>query len=65
MTAAEIRARFEAEGKPISAWADEHGFPRDAVYRVLGGFTPCKRGRMHEIAVALGLKPKPAATKRQ
>ncbi len=59
MTPSQIKAKFEAEGRPVAAWADEHGFPRDAVYRVLNGYTPCKRGQMHRIAVALGLKPKP------
>lgn len=56
----EVKKRFEAEGKTVSGWADERGYPRDAVYRVLNGFTPCKRGRSHDIAVALGIKANPA-----
>ena len=40
--------------------ADEHGYRRSDVYRVLNGFTACKRGLPHEIAVKLGLKPNPA-----
>lgn len=61
MTPAQVKAEFEATGTPVSEWADKHGFPRDAVYRVLRGHAAGKRGRMHQIAVALGIKSKPAA----
>lgn len=57
MTPAEVKAKFIADGKSVSDWATKNGHPPDAVYRVLNGFTPCKRGRMHQIAVQLGLKP--------
>lgn len=59
MTPIQIKADFEARGIPVGHWADEHGFPRDVVYRVLNGYTPCKRGLPHRIAVALGIKPDP------
>ncbi|BBE51804.1 hypothetical protein OYT1_ch2288 [Ferriphaselus amnicola] len=56
-TPQQIKSDFDAKGIPVSSWADQNGFPRDAVYRVLNGFTPCKRGLPHRIAVALGIKP--------
>lgn len=58
MTPAQVKAKFEAAGTPVSEWADKNGFPRDAVYRVLRGHAAAKRGRMHQIAVALGIKAK-------
>lgn len=64
MNASDVKARFAAQGTPVSKWADDNGYPRDAVYRVLNGFTPCKRGRMHDIAVALGIKPDPSSQAR-
>lgn len=55
-TPQQIKADFDARGIPVAQWADQNGFPRDAVYRVLNGYTPCKRGLPHRIAVALGIK---------
>lgn len=60
MTPQQVKARFHSQGIPISKWADDNKFPRSDVYRVLNGFTACKRGRPHQIAVALGLKADPA-----
>ena len=60
--AQELKARFTDQGIPVSQWADEHGFHRSDVYRVLNGYSPCKRGAFHEIAVKLGLKPSPSKT---
>ena len=62
MTPEQVKAQFHAKGIPISSWADENGYRRSDVYRVLNGFTACKRGLPHEIAVKLGLKPNPAKT---
>lgn len=56
--AAQVKAQFEAAGTPVSEWADANGFPRPDVYRVLNGYSPCKRGLPHRIAVALGIKAK-------
>ncbi|MGS5088266.1 DNA-binding protein [Hydrogenophaga sp. A37] len=56
-TTAEVKAQFHAEGKAIGDWADQHGFRRSDVYRVLNGFSAMKRGLPHQIAIALGLKP--------
>lgn len=55
----ELRARFKAEGIPISQWAAKHGFKPREVYAVLAGKTTGVRGRAHEVAVALGLKQPP------
>lgn len=60
--AQQVKARFADQGIPISSWADENGFRRSDVYRVLNGFSACKRGLQHEIAVKLGLKPDPSKT---
>lgn len=60
MTPEQVKAKFHAQGVPVSEWADQHGFRRSDVYRVLNGFSACKRGLQHEIAVKLGIKPDPA-----
>ena len=60
--AQQVKARFADQGIPVSQWADAHGYRRSDVYRVLNGFTACKRGLPHEIAVKLGLKPDPSKT---
>lgn len=59
MTPKQVKDRFLAQGIPVSQWADEHGYRRSDVYRVLNGFSRCKRGLPHEIAVKLGIKPDP------
>ena len=51
-----VKANFQDAGVTVASWSDANGFRRSDVYRVLNDFTPCKRGRMHDIAVALGLK---------
>jgi gp16 family phage-associated protein len=61
VTPDQVKAKFAESGTPVSEWADQNNFPRDAVYRVLNGYTPCKRGQSYAIAVKLGLKPKPKA----
>ena len=62
MTPQQVKAQFHAQGIPVSQWADENGYRRSDVYRVLNGFSPCKRGLPHEIAVKLGIKPNPSKT---
>lgn len=64
-TPEQIKADFAAEGVPVSQWADENGYRRSDVYRVLNGYTACKRGLPHEIAVKLGIKPAPRAAMSQ
>lgn len=58
MNAAQVKAKFRQEGKTFTEWAAENGYSRHAVYRVLNGFDKGNYGQAHEIAVALGLKPK-------
>lgn len=60
MTPRQVKDSFAARGIPVSHWAASNGFRSNDVYRVLNGFTPCKRGLPHEIAVKLGIKPDPA-----
>jgi gp16 family phage-associated protein len=59
LTPQQVKDKFHAEGTPVSQWADQNGYRRSDVYRVLNGFSACKRGLQHEIAVKLGLKPAP------
>ena len=57
----QVKARFVQEGVSIADWAKSKGFGRVAVYRVLSGKVKGTRGKSHEIAVALGIKPAPTA----
>lgn len=57
MTADKIKAQLRAQGKTLTQWSEEHGYPRSAVYRVLNGVDKAHYGRAHEIAVKIGLKP--------
>lgn len=56
MTADKIKAHLRAQGKTLTQWSQEHGYPRSAVYRVLNGVDKAHYGRAHEIAVKIGLK---------
>ncbi len=56
MTPKTFKASLRRQGKTIRQWADEHGFPVRAVYRVLNGLDKANFGRAHDIAVAIGLK---------
>lgn len=58
-SAHECRAKFFQEGISITEWATTHGFDRDDVYALLSGKSKGTRGKTHQIAVALGLKPAP------
>lgn len=59
-TIEQFMAELEAEGKTLIQWAEEHEFPLWAVYRVTSGGAKGRRGRYHQIMVAMGLKPSPA-----
>lgn len=59
MTPDQVKERFRAQGIPVSKWADDNGYRRSDVYRILNGFSAMQRGLQHEIAVKLGLKPAP------
>lgn len=60
MTPEQVKAKFRAQGKTLTDWAKEHGYARNAVYRVLNGFDRGNYGKAHEIAVKLGLKKQAA-----
>jgi len=52
------------EGIPISQWAMSHGFKPQEVYAFVSGKTTGVRGRAHQIAVALGVRPPPTGSTR-
>ena len=58
----QVRREFFNKGKTLSDWAIENGYTRDDVYNVMSGRNKATRGRGHEIAVKLGLKPAHAET---
>jgi len=53
--------RLRYEGKTVTQWAKEHGFPIRAVRAVISGHNKGNYGQSHRIAVALGLKEGPNA----
>ena len=58
LTGDEVRKIFREEGVTVTAWARKHGFSPLTVYSVLSGRTQGVRGEAHQIAVALGMKPR-------
>jgi gp16 family phage-associated protein len=58
----EVRKGFRERGQTIRDWARQHAFEPALVYALLAGRVAGTRGRSHEIAVALGLKPDPPVT---
>ncbi len=56
ITPEQLKAKFAAEGRTFSAWAEERGYSRFDVYRVINGMAKGRRGKAHQIAVELGLK---------
>ncbi|WP_437216745.1 DNA-binding protein [Pectobacterium sp. LFLA-215] len=56
MTPEQVKNRFQQRGMTVTQWAQDNGYSREAVYRVLNGITKAKYGQAHEIAVKLGLK---------
>jgi len=59
VTPEQVKAQFIARGESIGKWADQHGFHRPMVYDLLNRRVPALRGRRHDAAVALGIKPNP------
>lgn len=59
MTPEQVKNHLWLQGKTVTDWAKEHGYNRNQVYQVLNGQTKARYGQAHEIAVKLGLKPKP------
>jgi gp16 family phage-associated protein len=58
-TCAEARAWLDLWGVSISEWAELKGFPKEIVYAVLSGRSRGSRGQAYEVAVELGIKPRP------
>ena len=59
LTPDQVKERFRSLGKTITEWAKDNGYTRGEVYRVLNGQAKANYGKAHEIAVQLGMKPKP------
>lgn len=53
------RNRLKLKGIKVVDFARVNGFEPQRVYRVLNGLDAGNYGTAHEIAVALGLKPRP------
>lgn len=56
MTPKQIKTQFQERGECPGRWADQHGFDRGLIYRILNGRAACLRGKSYEAARALGLK---------
>jgi gp16 family phage-associated protein len=56
-TPEQVKLEFFRRGENFSDWAEQNGYRRDEVYAVLNGRCKARRGKGHEIAVKLGLKP--------
>jgi gp16 family phage-associated protein len=54
-----IVQRLRNEGKTVTAWAKENGYPVRSVRAVISGHNKGHFGQAHKIAVALGLKALP------
>jgi gp16 family phage-associated protein len=52
-----VREQFLASGISVASWSKERGFPDYLVRQILTGKRQAVRGKSHQIAVALGLKP--------
>lgn len=56
-TPEEALSWFRQTGTPVAHWAVEHGFEPAVVYALLNRRTRGHRGKAHQAALALGLKP--------
>ncbi len=56
ITPEKLKAKFRSEGRTFKDFATEKGFHYGEVVRVVNGINKARRGRGHQIAVALGLK---------
>lgn len=55
-TAEQVKTELRAKGMTLAQWAQQNGYDRDTVYKVIGGTRKGWFGKGHEIAVKLGLK---------
>jgi len=60
-TAEQVKAEFKAKGLTVTKWAKDNGFEPTSVSQVLNGFAKGNYGKAHDIAVALGIKPRELA----
>lgn len=51
-----VKRSLEQQGLSQADWARKNGFKYHEVVRLLNGFAKGRRGRSHQLAVALGLK---------
>jgi gp16 family phage-associated protein len=56
-----VKAEFMENGVTVREWARANGFSEGLVYAILNGKNQALRGESFQIAVALGLKFKPAS----
>ena len=55
MTTDQVKALFRQRGVTFTRWAEDNGYTRNEVYRVLNGQSKANYGKAHEIAVKLDL----------
>lgn len=48
MTADQVKTLFRQRGITFTQWAEENGYSRYEVYRVLNGQTKARYGKSHE-----------------
>lgn len=60
LQAQQVKAKLQQQGISIAQWAADRGVERDLAYRLLNGRSVGLRGKTHEAAVKLGIKPVPA-----
>lgn len=58
----EVRQMFKDEGVTVTEWAAARGYSRRLVYAVIAGKAKGDWGQAHDIAVALGMKPRPTGS---
>lgn len=63
LTPEEARAKLEARGESVAAFARRQKIKPIAVYQVLYGLKKGRRGEAHRAAVALGIKAGEKAAK--
>lgn len=56
MSPEKFKSHLRSRGVTIRQWAETHGFPPEAVYRVISGKDKAHFGRAHDIAVAARIK---------
>ena len=57
ITPNDFRKQLIDQGITLKEWAEERGFNPEYCSRVLTGMVKGKRGKGHQIAVAMGIKP--------